>query len=84
MPCLAAVLLSATSRLPYATPLGASGVKQSLYPIDALNVADVIQQRIEAYDVLNIEAYRTLEDAVVRMDVHRTHIYAEVGCYKSR
>lgn len=54
-------------------------IKQTLYPIDTLDGADIIQQRIKAYDILNIEAYRTLEDTIVRVDIYCAHIYAEVS-----
>ena len=62
----------------------ASGIKQALYPIDALNLTDIIQQRIEAHDILDIQTYRSLEHAIVRMDIYSAHIYAEVGCYNTR
>ena len=60
------------------TTLRASGIKQSLHALHTLNRTDVIQQRIEARDVLHIEAYRTLEYSIVRMYIYCAHIYAEV------
>jgi hypothetical protein len=42
-----------------------SSVKQALYPIDTLNLANVIHERIQAHKILDIQTYRTLEDAIV-------------------
>ena len=61
-----------------------SGGEQALYPIDTLNLADVIHQSIQAHKILDIQTYRTLEDAIVRMDVFSSLIYALVGCDNSR
>jgi hypothetical protein len=39
--------------------------QQSLHSIDTLDATDIIQERIEAHDILYIETYRSLEDAVM-------------------
>ena len=57
-------------------------VEESLDAINALDSTYIIQQRIQADNVLNIKTYPTLEDAIVLMDIYRAHIYAEVRSYQ--
>ena len=61
-----------------------SGAEQALNAFDALNLTDIVEQRIETLDVLHIYTDRTLKDSIVRLHADSTHIYAEVGCDKFR
>mgnify|MGYP003473186184 CR=1 FL=1 len=54
---------------------------QSLNALHTLYMADIVEQSIQALDILNIEAHRTFEYSIVRLNIHLTHINTEIVCY---
>ena len=59
-------------------------VQNSSNRIYSLDLANLVEYRIEAFGILDIEAQSPLEDAVVALHRYGPHVYAEIPGYDLR